>query len=148
MVNLLFSGVYFGFHFAFGLFTPFNSWTARQDIKSRKIQIIVIGEMPLNFNQKQKLANSYGFDFYVLGCNATKEILNGTEYYNQEMVDYLESKFGTGWWTKIQTQLDSIDHEMAELQKPIQPPKTVELNTNNLQLSQRASTRAPNGNKY
>jgi hypothetical protein len=47
----------------------------------------------IELQPKQKLANSYGFDFYVLGCNATKDILNGTEYYNQEMVDYLESKF-------------------------------------------------------
>lgn len=109
MTILLFGGLYFGLRFAFGLFTPFNFWTAGQDIKSGKIQIAEIGEMPLNFEEKQKLANSYGFDFYVYGCNVTTDILNGTEYYNKKMVDHLESKYGVGWWTKFQTQLDSID---------------------------------------
>ena len=66
--------------------------------------------MPLNFEQKQKLANSYGFDFYLFGCNVTTDIINGTEYYNKTMVDHLESKYGIGWWTKFQSQLDSIDN--------------------------------------
>ena len=107
---LLFGGIYFGLRFAFGLFTPFNSWTAGQDIKNGKIQIAEIGEMPLNFQQKQKLANSYGFDFYLSGCDVTTDIINGTEYYNKAMVDHLESKYGIGWWTKFQSQLDSIDN--------------------------------------
>jgi hypothetical protein len=107
---LLFGGLYFGLRFAFGLFTPFNLWTAGQDIKNGKIQIAEIGEMPLNFEQKQKLANSYGFDFYLFGCNVTTDIINGTEYYNKKMVDHLESKYGLGWWTKFQSQLDSIDN--------------------------------------
>jgi hypothetical protein len=107
---LLVGGLYFGLRFAFGLFTPFNFWTARQDIKNGKIQIAEIGEMPLNFVQKQKLANSYGFDFYLFGCNVTTDIINGTEYYNKVMVDHLETKYGIGWWTKFQSQLDSIDN--------------------------------------
>lgn len=93
-----------------GLFTQFNSWTAGQDIKNGKIQIVEIGELPLNFEQKQKLANSYGFNFYLFGCNVTIATLKGTEYYNKKMVDHLESKFGSGWWTKFQSQLDSIDN--------------------------------------
>jgi len=106
---VLLGGLYFGLRFAFGLFTPFNFWTAGQDIKNGKIQIAEIGEMPLNFDQKQKLANSYGFDFYLFGCNVTTDVINGTEYYNKAMVDHLESKYGIGWWTKFQSQLDSID---------------------------------------
>ena len=110
MTILLVGGLYFGLRFAFGLFTTFNFWTAEQDIKNGKIQIVEIGEMPLNFEQKQKLANSYGFDFYLFGCNVTTDIINGTEYYNKAMVDHLESKYGIGWWTKFQSQLDSIDN--------------------------------------
>jgi hypothetical protein len=106
---LVLGGLYFGLRFAFGLFTPFNFWTAGQNIKNGKIQIVEIGEMPLNFEQKQNLANSYGFDFYLFGCNVTTDIINGTEYYNKKMVDHLESKYGAGWWTKFQSQLDSID---------------------------------------
>ncbi len=110
MTVLLIGGLYLVLRFAFGLFTPFNFWIARQDIKRGKIQIAEIGEMPLNFEQKQKLANSYGFDFYLFGCNVTTDIINGTEYYNKTIVEHLESKYGIGWWTKFQTQIDSIDN--------------------------------------
>ena len=110
MTILVLGGLYFGLRFAFGLFTPFNFWTAGQDIKNGKIQFAEIGEMPLNFEQKQHLANSYGFDIYLFGCNVTTDIINGTEYYNKKMIDHLESKYGNGWWTKFQTQLDSIDN--------------------------------------
>jgi hypothetical protein len=111
---LLIGGLYFALRFTFGLFTPFNFWTAGQDIKNGKIQIAEIGEMPLNFKQKQKLANSYGFEFYLFGCNVTTDIINGTEYYNKTMVNYLESKYGIDWWTKFQTQLDSIDNVKSD----------------------------------
>lgn len=86
MIILLSGGVYFGLRFTFGVFTPYNFWTAQQNIKNGKIQI---GEMPLNFDQKQKLANSY-----------------------------LERKVGAGWWTKFQNQLNSIDKEIPKTQKP------------------------------
>lgn len=115
MTILFFGGLYFGLRFAFGLFTPFNFWTAGQDIKNGKIQIVEIGEMPLNFKQKQKLANSYGFNFYLFGCNVKTDIINGTEYYNKKMVGHLESKFGAGYWTKFKNQLDSIDNAETEL---------------------------------
>ena len=110
MTIVLVGGLYYGLRFTFGLFTPFNFWTAGQDIKNGKIQIAEIGEMPLNFDQKQKLANSYGFDFYLFGCNVTTDVINGIEYYNKAMVDHLESKYGIGWWIKFQSQLDSIDN--------------------------------------
>lgn len=116
MTILLLSGLYFGLRFTFGLFTPFNSWAAGQDIKKGKIQIVEIGEMPLNFEQKQKLANSFDFSFYLYGCNVSTDIINGTECYNKKMVDELENKFGAGWWTKFQNQLDSIDNVVTNIQ--------------------------------
>ncbi len=106
---LLLGALYFGLRFEFGLFTPYNFWTAEQDINSGKIQIIEIGEMPLNFVRKQKLANSYGFNFQLPGCIVTKGVINGTEYYNTAMVNHLKSKYGINWWKNFQTQLDSID---------------------------------------
>jgi hypothetical protein len=108
---LLISGIYFGFRSAFGLFTPFNFLTAKQDFKNSNIKITIIGEMPMNFEQKQKLANSYGFNFYLFGCNVTTDIINGTKYYNKTMIENLERKYGIGWWAKFQTQLDSIDNK-------------------------------------
>jgi hypothetical protein len=106
---LLIGGLYLGLRFAFGLFTPLNSWTARQDIKNGKIQIVVLGEILPTDQQRQSLAKANGFGFYYFGDNISTDIINGTKYYNQTMVDYLEKKYGSGWWTKFQNQLDSIE---------------------------------------
>ncbi len=103
-----------GLHFMFGLFTPYNFWTAQQDINNGKVQIIEIGELPLNFEKNQKLANSYGFSFFLHGCNVTTGILNGTKYYNKIMVDHLENKYGEDFWAKFQNQLDSINTRMTQ----------------------------------
>lgn len=111
---LLIGGLYFGLHFKFGLFTPFNFLTAWQDIRNGKIQIAEIGEMPLNFDQKQKLANSYGFNFYLVGCNVTTAVINGSKYYNKTMINHLESKYDISWWTKFQKQLDNIDNAKSK----------------------------------
>lgn len=108
---LLFGGLYLGLRFAFGLFTPLNSWTAqaRQDIKNGKIQIVVLGEILPTDELRQSFAKAHGFDFYYFGDNLSIDIINGTNYYNQTMIEYLETKYGSGWWTKFQNQLDSID---------------------------------------
>lgn len=107
---VLLGGLCYGLNSLFGLFTPYNFWTARQDIHSGKIRIVEVGEMPLNFDKKQKLAEFYGFYFSLFGCSITSGIINGTEYYNNAIIEHLESKYGKGWWAKFQTQLDSIDH--------------------------------------
>ncbi|TRX31661.1 hypothetical protein FNW52_18610 [Flavobacterium sp. ZT3R18] len=118
---LLLGGLCFGLNSVFGLFTDFNSWTAGQDIENGKIQIVEIGEMPLNFEEKQKLASSYGFNFYLFGCNVSTATLNGTEYYNKKMIHHLEIKYGLAWWTKFQSQLDSIDNsDKVPTQKPLE----------------------------
>lgn len=106
---ILICGLYIGLRFAFGLFTPLNFWTAQQDIKNGKIQIVELGELPFNYKQRQSLAKTYNFHFYFFGCNLSTDIINGTKYYNQTMVDYLEKKYNPGWWSKFQSQLDSLD---------------------------------------
>jgi hypothetical protein len=108
LTTLSLGGLYLGLRFAFGLFTPFNSWTAHQDIKNGKIRIIELGELPLNHRQRIELANSFGFDIYYYGCNLTRDIINGTAYYNQTIIEHLEKKHGSSWWTNFQMQLDSI----------------------------------------
>jgi len=111
---LLVGGLYIGLRFAFGIFTPFNFWTAREDIRKGHINIIEIGEKPLNFEQKQKLAKSYGFKFYLYGCNVSTDIIHGKDIYNKKMVEELENQYGIGWWAKFQNQLDSIDRIKPE----------------------------------
>jgi plasmid maintenance system killer protein len=122
---MLLCGLCYGLNSVFGLFTPYNFWTARQDIRNGEIQIAEIGEMPLNFDKKQKLANSYGFSFHLFGCEVTSDIISGTKYYNNVMVDNLESKLGKGWWEKFQNQLDSIDNSTKRT--VVQSKKTIQL---------------------
>lgn len=105
---LLFGLLCFGLYFILGIFTPFNFLVAKQDIKRGKYQIAQVGEIPINFELKQKIANSYGFNYYLVGCNVSKGEIAGIEYYNKTMVKYLESRYGIGWWQIFQTKLDSI----------------------------------------
>ncbi|MGX7668734.1 FEKKY domain-containing protein [Flavobacterium pedocola] len=121
---LIIAGIYLGLRFVFGFFTPFNSWTAQQDIDNGKIQIVELGELPLNAAQKHNLANRYGFKLYYYGCNVSTDIQNGTDYYNKKMIGHLEHKYGIGWWTKFQHQLDSIDKTASE--RPEQATKNAE----------------------
>ncbi len=97
----------------FGLFTPYNSFTAKQDIKKNKIQIIAIG-LPYNAQVEQKLASKYGFQYNYIGCNATTELVNGTKYYNNEIEKHLQEKYGSDFWTTFQSQLDSAVKQPAK----------------------------------
>lgn len=91
LLTILFTGgLYLGLRFAFGLFTPLNFITARKDIKNGKIQIVVLGEHLPTDKQRQNLAKIYGFNFYFMGDNLSREIINGTLSYNKTMVNYLE----------------------------------------------------------
>jgi hypothetical protein len=109
---LLFGGLYFALRFYFGFFTPYNYWTAREHIKNGEFIIVEIGEKPLHFEEKQELANTYGFMFLLPGCKTSPDYINGAKYFNNVMIDHLEWKYGKGWWTQFQAQLDSIDITM------------------------------------
>ncbi len=105
---LLLMGLYFWLHVSLGLFTPYNSWTAQQDLKSGKVQIVVIGLafMPQEHNE---VAKKYGFVYTYLGCDATYKLLNGSQNYNHVVMNYLENKYGHDIWEKIEMQVDSIN---------------------------------------
>jgi hypothetical protein len=101
-------GVYFGLRKGFGYFTSYNAFTARQDISNGHIQIIVIGE-PNKPQLRQRLAKQYGFEFNYVGCYATTELLNGSNYYNEVVINHLTDKFGKEFWNRFNNQIDSID---------------------------------------
>jgi hypothetical protein len=106
---VLLVGLYFGLRLGFGIFTPYNSFTASQDIKNGHVQIIAIG-LPYMPQVRQQLAKQYGFEYNYVGCNATTELLRGTEYYNRVVEEYLTDKFGKDFWAIFHTQLDSIEN--------------------------------------
>jgi hypothetical protein len=97
---------YLGLKLSFGIFTPYNFWTAKQDIANNKIQIIVIG-LPYYPQVRQLVAKDYGFNFNYVGCNATTELLNGTKYYNNQVENYLTKKYGDNFWRTFKLQVDS-----------------------------------------
>jgi hypothetical protein len=97
---------YFGLRLLFGIFTPYNFWTAKQDIANNKVQIIAVG-LPYYPQVEQRIAKSYGFNFKYVGCNATTELLNGTKYYNRQVENYLTKKYGDNFWKTFKLQVDS-----------------------------------------
>jgi hypothetical protein len=105
---LLFSGLYFGLRLGFGFFTPYNSFIARQDIRNGQVQIIAVG-LPYYGELRNGLAKQYGFKYNYVGCNATTELLNGAKYYNNVVKEYLTNKFGIDFWTKFNSQIDSLN---------------------------------------
>ncbi|QHT69647.1 hypothetical protein GXP67_24855 [Rhodocytophaga rosea] len=104
---LLFAGLYVWLRVSFGLFTPYNSWTARQDLKKGKVQYIAIG-LPVMPQVRNQVAQQYEFEYNYVGCVVTTELLNGSEYYNQEVKAYLEKKYGEGMWENIKRKCDSL----------------------------------------
>jgi hypothetical protein len=106
---LLMCGLLIALRFVFGLFTPFNFLTARQDIRNGTIRVAETGELPVNSLEKEALARSCGFTIVHLGCSVSTDIQNGVSYYNRVMITHLENKYGKGFWIKFQSRLDSID---------------------------------------
>ncbi len=109
MTVLLFCGLYFGLRLGFGFFTPYNSLTARQDIKDGEIRIIAVG-LPYMPQVRQKLAIQYGFQYDYVGCNVTTELLNGAKYYNKVVETHLMKEYGGEFWINFNRQIDSINN--------------------------------------
>lgn len=105
---ILLGGLYFWLRFTFGLFTPFNFWTARQDIKKNRIKIIEIAEPTRTYQQMKVLAKTYGVEIHIYEGIITIDKENGINSYNQCMFDYLDMKYNRDWKRYFRNQLDSI----------------------------------------
>lgn len=106
LIIILFGLLFVGLRVQFGLFTPYNFWTAKQDIANNNVQLIAVG-LPYYPQVEQRLAQQYGFNYKFIGCNATTELLNGTKYYNNQVQNYLTNKYGDKFWTIFKMQVDS-----------------------------------------
>lgn len=92
------SGILLTLWFRFGIFTPYNAWTAKRDLKNGVVQIVTAGK-PFPPEVEGKLASKYGFSLKNLGCTAGLEAV-GSEQYNAVVRQYLEDKNGQGFWQK------------------------------------------------
>lgn len=83
--------------FQFGLFTPYNYFTAKRDVLAGKIQLIEYGEpmLPTTDSAIHKLDDSLGVKTISLGCVITTQEINGIEQYNYVMEEFLKRKRAT-----------------------------------------------------
>ena len=98
----------------YGLDEEYNYFTAKQDIRKGKIQLLETGfilpdpNANVDWNKKQdaerKIEKQFGYKSINLGCTVT----NGIYIYNSVMEVYLEKVNGKGWRTKEQAIIDSI----------------------------------------
>lgn len=80
--------------FQFGLFTPYNYFTAKRDVLAGKIQLIEYGEPMLltTVSAIHKSEDSLSVKTISLGCVITTQEINGIEQYNYVMKEFLKRK--------------------------------------------------------
>ncbi len=96
----------------YGLEENFNYFTAVEDIKNGKVQIIVVGlilpDPTINWERKleiEKLVQKkFGYESVNFGCT----IFNGVHFYNSEMEKHLEKTNGKNWKEREKAMLDSL----------------------------------------
>lgn len=119
LITLAALGLYLTLRLGFGIFTPYNAFTAKQDIKNGVVKIITIGEPDLT-SARQDLAKQYGLGVAFVGCNSTIALQNGSRCYNAVVEEYLTDKYGKDFWTKFNAQVQKMNGTENEL-----PERTV-----------------------
>ena len=98
----------------YGLNEEYNYFTAKQDIRKGKIQLLETGlilpdpNTNVDLNKKQdaekKTEEQFGYKSINLGCTVT----NGINIYNSVMENYLEKVNGKNWRTEERQMFDSL----------------------------------------
>ena len=98
----------------YGLNEEYNYFTAKQDIRNGKIQLLETGfilpdpNANVDWNEKQdvekKIEKQFGYKTINLGCTVT----NGIYIYNSVIEHYLEKVNGKNWRTKERQMFDSL----------------------------------------
>jgi len=81
--------------YQFGLFTPYNYFTAKRDVLAGKIQLIEFGEtfLPIADNTIHKFEDSLGVKTIYLGCVITTQEINGIKQYNYVVEEFRKRNF-------------------------------------------------------
>ncbi len=99
-------------HYFYGIFTPYNYLTAKQDIATNQLKIIRYGEAEISDFQARKLAPKYGFKYQRgTNCSVTRPFVNGVEVYNRTIATELNKRFGPNWKDRFNFQIDSTFRE-------------------------------------
>jgi hypothetical protein len=108
VVMLLFSlFCLFGSFFSeYGLFSPYNYFTAKSDLKKGKVQLIRPGLIRGNVEQQERgITCKYGFNYVNSGCIISDK---GYVYYNAVITKYLTRINSEGWRDRLNRELDSL----------------------------------------
>jgi hypothetical protein len=95
-------------YFQFGIFTPYNYFTAKYDIITGNPRILVYGKEFIKEEIRNKVAKKNGFNFdRVAGCEVTYQLVNGVEAYNSVVKNYLNVKLGKDWDVRLEKEIAS-----------------------------------------
>lgn len=92
----------------FGIFTPYNYFTAKNDISKGEIKILTFGEPALNPDLELEICQKYGFRYENLGCVIYPQKRNSANCYNKVVNDYLEKRNGKFWKDKLKEYLENL----------------------------------------
>jgi inorganic pyrophosphatase/exopolyphosphatase len=89
-------------YYSFGLFTPYNYFTAQYDIMNGQVQLLTYGLPFEDEDIENQVAKEFGFKKNaVAGCEVTNVLVNGVERYNTVILAHLKEKNGEGWLDKF-----------------------------------------------
>ena len=94
----------------FGLFSSYNYFTAKRDIKGGNVKFISFGlPLPCSKDSEIKMVmNRYGFKDSNIGCIVTRQEINGIETFNNVVEQYLEQHNGKNWRSAYAKEIDSL----------------------------------------
>ena len=94
----------------FGLFSSYNYFTAKRDIKNGNIKFVSFGlPLPCSKDREIKMVmNKYGFKDSNIGCIVTTQEINAIETYNNVVEKYLTQHNGKNWRITYQKEVDSL----------------------------------------
>lgn len=117
---LIFVGIgLFVSYYYFGIFTPYNYFTAKRDLSNNKPRLLVFGMPSEKDMQCQHIAKDYGFTYEIVAhCIVSESFVNRVNVYNKVTEDYLKNKFGVSWKIKFSNKVDSLfqlEREMIKI---------------------------------
>jgi hypothetical protein len=95
------------------LFTAYNYFTAKRDIRNGKVNYVSFGLPVILPNQVQvdELRKKYGVKSLNIGCVVTEDEIRGIAFYNNVIETYLAKRNGEGWKEKYLKELADLRNE-------------------------------------
>jgi hypothetical protein len=110
VISIVFCIIFLFLCRGYGLFSTYNYFTARRDIKNVNIQIIFTG-LPMICSRDSEIKAvrvKYGFKVNHIGCVVSTQEMNGIEVYNNVVEQYLAERNGKNWRIAYKTEVDSL----------------------------------------